>query len=131
MGQWARHRNPMQYTQHQHIPYHSPILSTSPEEHRGSRRRMVGYGENQSWLIEQPFVWPSDGGGLTMFFESDKFHTNPIHMFNQWRAELLQYHFHIKHRPALMMTKSDLLLRYNAITADWRVPTTKNTDDTT
>lgn len=40
-------------------------------------------------------------------------------MIQRWRAELLQFHFIIKHRTAAMLTECDALSRYNAATADW------------
>jgi hypothetical protein len=79
-------------------------------------------GKWRSWLLGQQLSWLSNGGGLTMFFESDKFHKNPIHMINRWRAELLQYQFIIDHRSEFMMTECDLLSCYNAFTLDWRLP---------
>jgi hypothetical protein len=104
-----------------------PCRNTKPEQLYHSFIGEAGagrwaMGKYQSWLIGQEFVWLSDGGGLTMFFESDKFHSNPVHMVNCLHAELLQYHFRIEHRPVHMMRECHLLWRYINFTKDWRLP---------
>ena len=72
----------------------------------------------QKHLIGQTFIWLTNCSGLKQFFSTadDK----PTHMVQQWRAELLQYDFLLKHQPAAMMKECNMLSCYNSVTANWR-----------
>ena len=62
------------------------------------------------------FTACTDCFGLKTFFD-DTDHAS--HIFQRWKAELLQFGMEIEHMPAQMMCKCDMLSRYNAITESW------------
>ena len=74
-------------------------------------------GKFRKYLTGREFTWLTDCSGLRQFFESD---IGSNRTLQRWRAEMIQFHFMIEHRPAAMLTECDTLSRYNAATAEWR-----------
>ena len=75
---------------------------------------LFGVRKCRKWLVGKEFTILSDCSGLSGFMDpkvNDK--VMPHHKINRWRAELMQYHFRLEHRPGRMMFECDLLSRYN------------------
>jgi hypothetical protein len=75
---------------------------------------LFGVRKCRKWLVGKEFTILSDCSGLNGFMDpkaNDK--VMPHHQINRWRAELMQHHFRLEHRPGRMMYECDLLSRYN------------------
>ena len=68
------------------------------------------FAKFRHYLWGPEFTWITDCDGAMYFMEGEDF---PSHTFQRWRMKLLEFHFVVVHRNAVMVTEVNLLTRYN------------------